>query len=267
MADINTIKNQLNVLGYGTQGQTPVTRSNPNMADASGNLILNGKSDYPMVTAIRLFQATHGLIVNGLLGAGTIAALTQAYNAKESAATALANQQASGQPIAYLTNGPSGAVDTAGNTVASVPLPQWDANGNLTSEPTISDPTDPVPAGGATTAHIAAAQSAAQNMNQNTAATLAQAQTQAAQVAALVPGAAGSPGGYPGPAGIPNMQGMPGGTPGMPSNAGGANVIPYSPPPSGLPWWAWGGFGLVAFGGIAAVQAAKKKKLAKAAGH
>jgi hypothetical protein len=30
-----------------------------------------------------------------------------------------------------------------------------------------------------------------------------------------------------------------------------------------LPWWAWGGFGLVAFGGIAAVQAAKKKKLGK----
>jgi hypothetical protein len=88
---------------------------------------------------------------------------------------------------------------------------------------------------------------------------LQQAQVQGAAAQAAADAAVAAPAAP----GVPSLQGMPGGTPGMPLNAGGANIIPYTPPPSGLPWWAWGGFGLVAFGGIAAVQAAKKKKLGK----
>jgi hypothetical protein len=265
MADINTVKTQLNTLLYGQRAGAGKTAALP--GDANGNLLLNGKSDASMVAAIRLFQAAHGLIVNGLLGAGTLAALQQAYTAQENADTAMANQKASGQPIAYLVNGPGGqAQDTAGNVVP-VQLPQYDAAGNITSDGTLNDQTDPVPpTGQLSTANIAAAQTAAANRAQQTQATIAMAgggispqlaAAQAGQVAALgatmmqpgapIPGATGSPGGYPG--------------------APGLVPVPYVPPSSGLPWWACGGFGLVAFGGIAAVQAAKKKKLAKAAGH
>jgi Putative peptidoglycan binding domain len=165
MADINTIKSQLNALGYGAAvaGSPP----NPNApaalratVDASGNLLLNGKADLGLTTALRLFQHTHALPNNGQIGAATVASLAQAYAAKEQATDAVtANQNA------MLTGGAgSQFIDatTAGQT--------FDASGNVTGGSAL-DPNDP---GGVDAATAAA---------------------QAAQVAAFAAGSA--PGGNP----------------------------------------------------------------------
>jgi hypothetical protein len=134
--DINTYKQQLNALGYGAAvaGNPP----NPNApaaliatVDASGNLLLNGKADLGLTTALRLFQHTHGLPNNGQMGAATAAALTTAYAAKEMAADAtIANQNA-------IAAGGAGSQFVDATTAGTV----FDASGNLTGGSAL-DPND-----------------------------------------------------------------------------------------------------------------------------
>jgi hypothetical protein len=149
--DINTYKQQLNALGYGAAvvGSPP----NPNApaalratVDASGNLLLNGKADLGLTTALRLFQHTHALPNNGQMGAATAAALTAAYAAKEMATDAtVANQNA-------IAAGGAGSQFVDATTAGTV----FDASGNVVGG-SVVDPNDPEAEGNAT---IAAAQAA-----------------------------------------------------------------------------------------------------------
>jgi hypothetical protein len=136
MADINTVKNELNALGYGVAigGQHPnAPAALKAVVDSNGNLLLNGKADIGLSMALRAFQHAHGLPANGLVGATTVAALDAAYQAKEQAADAIVAQQGA---IAAGTSQGSVFIDaaTAGQT--------FDAAGNVTGGSHL-DPNDP----------------------------------------------------------------------------------------------------------------------------
>lgn len=217
MANIAQVQTQLNALGY-------AAKVNPAWAPPSPGIPVDGKSSPLLVAMIRLFQMTHGLTVNGLLGASTLAKIAAAYAAKETSDAAVAAAQ--GQPPppivveSFYDNAgnkisqPGQHFDQSGNLMSTTAA-VFDASGNATMNATLQDASDPE---GGTDAAAAA---------------------QAAQVAALAAGSA--PGGNP----IGNVPGP---------------IVPYRPPAAPIPWWVWAIGGVVVLGGGTAIAVGVSKK-------